>query len=88
MHSGGRWQMEISSRPADAVGFQPVKIRWVVERTFAWLGRYRRNSQDYEKRTDSSASMLQLSSISLMLRRLRPPQVPSPPFHYPRPEKR
>jgi putative transposase len=45
-HSGGRWRMEISSRPAAAVAFQPVKIRWVVERTFAWLGRCRRNSKD------------------------------------------
>jgi putative transposase len=86
-HSAGRWRMEISSRPADAVGFQPVKIRWVVERTFAWLGRCRRNSKDYEKRTDSSASMLQLSALGLMLRRLRPPSVLSPPFRYPRPQK-
>lgn len=86
-HSAGRWRMEISSRPADAVGFQPVKIRWVVERTFAWLGRCRRHSKDYEKRTDSSESMLQLSAIGLMLRRLRPPSVPRPSFRYPRPEK-
>lgn len=84
-HSDGRWRMEISSRPAGAVGFKPVKIRWVVERTFAWLGRYRRNSKDYERRTDSSASMLQISAIGLMLQRLRPSVVPPPPFRYPRP---
>jgi putative transposase len=86
-HSGGRWRMEISSRPADTVGFAPVKIRWVVERTIAWLGRYRRNSKDYEKRTDSSESMLQLSMITLMLNRLRPPKKRTPPFRYPRPAK-
>jgi putative transposase len=84
-HSKGKWHMEISSRPADATGFKPLRIRWVVERTFAWLGRYRRHSKDYEKRTDSSESMLLLSSITLMLRRLCPPQKKSPPFHYAKP---
>jgi len=86
-HSHGKWHMEISSRPADAVGFKPLRIRWVVERTFAWLGRYRRNSKDYEKRTDSSESMVLLSSITLMLRRLRPSGRQSPVFHYPKPMK-
>lgn len=84
-HSQGKWHMEISSRPADATGFKPLHIRWVVERTFAWLGRYRRHSKDYEKRTDSSESMLLLSSITLMLRRLCPPERKSPPFHYAKP---
>lgn len=84
-HSGGRWHMEIRSRPADTVGFKPLPIRWVVERTFAWLGRYRRHSKDYEKRTDSSAGMLLLSSITLMLGRLRPCEGKSSPFRYPKP---
>jgi len=43
-HGGGNWRLEISSRPAGAEGFKPLPIRWVVERTFAWIGRYRRNS--------------------------------------------
>jgi putative transposase len=84
-HSGGRWHVEISSRPADKEGFHPLRIRWVVERTFAWVGRYRRNSKDYERRTDSSEGMVMLSMISLMLRRLAPPKVKGPPFKYPRP---
>lgn len=84
-HSRGKWRMEISSRPADAEGFKPLKIRWVVERTFAWIGRYRRNSKDYEKRTDSSESMVLMSSIGLMLNRLRPPEKQGPAFKYPRP---
>lgn len=86
-HSDGQWHTEISSRPLDKErkGFQPVRIRWVVERTFAWIGRYRRNSKDYERRTDSSAGMVMLSMISLMLRRLAPPRVKGPPFKYPRP---
>jgi putative transposase len=86
-HSKGKWRMEISSRPADAEGFHPLKIRWVVERTFAWIGRYRRNSKDYEKRTDSSESMVLMSSIGLMLNRLQPPKRKSPAFKYPRPTK-
>jgi putative transposase len=86
-HSHGKWRMEISSPPAGATEFKPLKIRWVVERTFAWIGRYRRNSKDYEKRTDSSESMLLLSSISLMLNRLKPPAKGQPPFKYPRPAK-
>jgi len=86
-HSDGRWRMEISSRPPDAEGFKPLKIRWVVERTHAWLGRYRRNSKDYERRTDSSESMLLMSSIGLMLNRLEPPEQQGPAFKYPRPTK-
>jgi putative transposase len=86
-HSQGKWRMEISGRPEGAVGFKPVKVRWVVERTFAWVGRYRRNSKDYERRTDSSESMVLLSSISLLLGRLRPPAQKGPAFKYPRPSK-
>jgi putative transposase len=86
-HSNGQWSMIIGSPPADAKTFIPVPIRWVVERTFAWIGRCRRNSKDYEKRTDSSESMILLSTMSLMLRRLRPAAQKEPPFKYPRPDK-
>ena len=75
------WDLEIKSRPEGASGFVPVPKRWVVERTFAWLGRYRRHSKDYERRTDSSASMLRISAIHLMLRRLAPPATVVA-FHY------
>jgi putative transposase len=86
-HSHGRWHMEISSRPVDAEGFKPLPIRWVVERSIAWIGRYRRNSKDYEKRTDSSESMILMSSMSLLLRRLRPAASKDPAFKYARPRK-
>jgi len=79
-HSGGKWRMEISSRPPGTEGFKPLKIRWVVERTHAWFGRYRRNSKDYERRTDSSESMILMSSMSLMLNRLQPPERKGPAF--------
>lgn len=75
------WDLEVKSRPKGASGFVPVPKRWVVERTFAWLGRYRRQSKDYERLTDSSTSMLRISSIHLMLRRLAPP-AKAPAFHY------
>jgi putative transposase len=86
-HSNGQWRMEISSLPPGTKEFKPLKIRWVVERTFAWLGRYRRNSKDYEKRTDSSESMIYISAMSQMLRRLKPSEKKDPPFKYPRPTK-
>jgi putative transposase len=75
------WDLEIKSRPEGAVGFTPVPKRWVVERTFAWLGRYRRHSRDYERLTESSTSMLRISSIHLMLRRLALP-ARTVSFHY------
>lgn len=75
------WRLEIVRRPKDATGFVVLAKRWVVERTFAWLGRYRRHSKDYERRTDSSESMIRLSAIHLLLKRLAP-STPQPPFKY------
>ena len=69
-HSAGKWALEVKKRPEGSKGFVVIKKRWVVERTYAWLGRYRRHSKDYEKRTDSSEGMIQLSMINLMLNRL------------------
>lgn len=51
--------------------FKVLPRRWVVERTFAWLGRYRRLSKDYEFRTTTSEAFLYLAMSRLMLRRLR-----------------
>src|SRR5262249_34218995 len=47
-HADRTWELEIKSRPGKAKGFVLIPQRWVVERTFAWLGRYRRLSKDYE----------------------------------------
>ena len=63
---------EVVSRPQRSEGFVKLPQRWVVERTFAWLGRSRRLSKDYEREPASSEAMLQVSMIHLMLRRLRP----------------
>jgi putative transposase len=64
------WKLEIVRRPADAKGFQILPRRWVVERTFGWLGRYRRLARDYEHQTLSSESMVYIASIHRMLRLL------------------
>ena len=53
-------------------GFQVLPKRWIVERTFAWLGFCRRNSKDYERNPETSEAMLQISMIHLMLKRLAP----------------
>lgn len=75
------WQLQIVSRPREAKGFILLPKRWVVERTFAWLGRSRRLSKDYERRTDSSESMVRLSAIHLLVKRLAPGPAQAP-FKY------
>jgi putative transposase len=52
--------------------FVVLPKRWVVERTFAWLGRFRRLSKDYEEHTFNSETMIRLAMISIMLRRISP----------------
>jgi putative transposase len=79
--SPGTWCLEVVRRPPGTTGFVLLPKRWVVERTFAWLGRCRRHSRDYERQTASSESMLRVSAIHLMLRRLKP-SPDYPPFRY------
>ena len=69
------WTLQIVLRTADMVGFEVLPTRWVVERTFAWLGRYRRLSKDYEGRTEVSEAFIYVGMIHLMLRRLAPSQA-------------
>jgi putative transposase len=66
------WELEVKTRDPEKKGFAVLAHRWVVERTFAWLGRCRRNSKDYERRIDSSEAMIRVSSLHGMLRRLAP----------------
>jgi putative transposase len=75
------WRLDIVSRPPGTQGFKLLPKRWVAERTFAWNGRCRRHSKDYERRTDSSESMVRVSAMGLMLRRLAPPDQ-KPTFNY------
>jgi putative transposase len=66
------WVLEVVRRPAKAVGWVLLKRRWVVERTFAWLGRIRRLSKDYERLSAVSETRIRIAMIKLMLRRLKP----------------
>jgi putative transposase len=64
-----RCTVEIVKR-TDAHTFRVLPRRWVVERTFGWLGRYRRLSRDYERQAQTSETMVYLAMIRLMLTRL------------------
>ena len=68
----GGWTLEIVKRSDKFAGFVVLPKRWIVERTFGWLGRYRRLSKDYEWQTPSSEAMIYIAMISLMLHRLEP----------------
>ena len=65
-----QWTLEIVKRNDDVTGFSVLSKRWIVERTFAWLGRYRRLSKNYEALPESSESMILIAMINLMSRRL------------------
>jgi len=63
-------RLEIVKRSDNVKGFVVLPRRWVVERTFGWLGRYRRFSKDYEQLTSSSEAMIHIAMIGLMVKRL------------------
>jgi len=69
------YRLKVVSRSEGETTFQPLHVRWVVERTFAWQGRYRRLSKDYEHLPESSESVVKMAAIHHMLRRLRPKKV-------------
>jgi putative transposase len=64
------WVLEIIKRHDAVKGFKLLPRRWVVERTFGWLGRYRRLSKDYERLPASSEAMVYWAMTRLMVRRL------------------
>ena len=64
------WMLQTVLRPVGAKGFVVLPKRWIVERTFAWLARYRRHSKDYERNPETSEAMIYIAMISLMSRRL------------------
>jgi putative transposase len=63
-------ELEVTGRPAQAKGFRPVRWRWAVERTFAWLLSDRRLARDYERKTWSSAARVRLAAIARLLPRV------------------
>jgi len=66
----GQWTLQIIKRSDRAKGFELLPRRWVVERTFAWLGRNRRLAKDFERTIESATAWLYLASIQLMTRRI------------------
>jgi putative transposase len=64
------WVLEIVLRNPEEKGFHILPRRWVVERTFGWLGRYRRFSKDYEAYTETSEALIYTAMIHIMTRRL------------------
>jgi putative transposase len=83
IESKAGYEVEVVGRPKGSVGFVEQPQRYVVERTFAWLGRYRRHSRDYERYTSSSEAMVKISSIHRMLRLLKKDDsMKAPQFKY------
>ena len=67
------WVGVVVKKVVGQAGFKPQKKRWIVERTFGWLNRYRRLSKDYERTAGSSAAFVYVAMIHLMARRLSKP---------------
>lgn len=68
VHKTFGWTLEVVRRPPDAKGFTVLPRRWVVERSFGWLGRYRRLCRDFEHTVSSSEAMVYLASIRRTLK--------------------
>ena len=66
----GGWKLQIVKRSGGSCGFEVLPRRWVVERTFSWLGRHRRLSKDYERKVQTSETFIQVAMIRLILTRL------------------
>lgn len=64
------WILQPVLRPVGVKGWVILPKRWIVERTFAWIGRCRRNSKDYERNPESSKAMIHITMIALMLKQL------------------
>ena len=64
------WNLELVRRPPGQHSFEILPRRWIVERTFAWLGRYRRLSKDYEELPQTTEAWVYAAMTGLMLRRL------------------
>ncbi len=65
------WILDIVKRSDDVKGFEVLPHRWIVERTFGWLGRYRRLSKDYEFLPKSSETWVRVAMIHVMVRKLK-----------------
>ena len=64
------WELQVVEREPGSKGFQVIPKRWVVERTFAWLGRNRRLSKDYEFHPQTTQTWIYMAMTALLARRL------------------
>ena len=64
------WEIEVVQRQSNTKGFQVIPKRWVVERTFAWLGRNRRLSKEYDLLPETSETWIYIAMSALLARRL------------------
>jgi putative transposase len=64
------WRLEIVKRNDDVQGFEVLPRRWVVERTFGWLNKYRRLSKDYEAKSETTETLIKIAMVQLMVKRL------------------
>ena len=62
------FNVEVSSKKPEQIGFIPIHKRWVVERTFAWLSRQRRLAKEYEFKIDHQKSMIYTAMSKTILR--------------------
>jgi putative transposase len=74
-----QWILEIVKRNDDVKGFQVLPRRWVVERTLAWISRYRRFSKDYEVLTETSETMIYATMVNTIIKRLARCNPPASP---------
>ena len=70
--------IEVVGKPPGQRGFQVLPRRWVVERTFSWLVRWRRLVRDYERLPATHEAIVKWAMVGLMLNRLSPPPGPKP----------
>jgi transposase len=74
------WEIvvEVVKKPAEQIGFAVLPRRWVVERTFSWLLRWRRLVRDYERLPATHEAFVKWAMVGLMLNRISPPPGPKP----------
>jgi putative transposase len=66
----GNWDLEVVERQPGTRGFSILPRRWVVERILSWISRNRRMSKDYERKVQTSETLIQVAMIRLLLARL------------------
>jgi putative transposase len=67
---GAGWELEVVEREPGKRGFSLQSHRWIVERSFAWLSRNRRLAKDYERKVQTSETLIEVAMIRLLLARL------------------